>query len=395
MAVPLFRIFAVRPTFCFTQILSESNRVHLLKMSTSEENSETPLIPLKEGRRFIVECLQAVGTPQKHAEAQADLLIEADYRGHFSHGMNRLQMYINDITSKTCDAKAVPKILQETPATAWVDGQNGLGAVVGNFCMDLAIKKAQTVGVGWVCAKESNHYGIAGMYAMQAMRQGLLGMSFTNSSPFMCPTRCKKAALGTNPLSLATPSKNDDNFVLDMATTSVAVGKIEIQRRKEKDAPIPEGWAQDHEGKITTDANVAYDAGLLMPLGGSEVHSGYKGFGLGMLVEIFCGILAGSNYGTNIRKWGNSIDKANLGQCFIAVDPKCFAPGFEDRMSDLMDTIRNCEPVDPSKPVLIAGDPERNHMKFVDSVGGVRYVKNQINTCKQLAEKLCVKPLNS
>lgn len=388
MAVSLFRKFAARSTFSCTQ-----NTVHLLKMSTSKENSETPLIPLREGRRFIIECLQAVGTPQKHAEAQADLLIEADYRGHFSHGMNRLLMYVNDITSNTCDAKAVPKILQETPATAWVDGQNGLGAVVGNFCMDLAIKKAQTIGVGWVCAKGSNHFGIAGMYSMQAMRQGLLGMSFTNSSPFMCPTRCRKAALGTNPMSLATPSKKDDNFVLDMATTAVAVGKIEIQKRK--DAPIPEGWAQDHEGKITTDASVAYDAGLLMPLGGSEEHSGYKGFGLGMLVEIFCGILAGSNYGTNVRKWGNTTDNANLGQCFIAVDPKCFAPGFEDRMSDLMDTIRNFEPVDPSKPVLIAGDPERNHMKFVDSVGGVRYVKNQIDTCKQLAEKLGVKPLTS
>uniref|UniRef100_A0A1Y1NQ32 Malate dehydrogenase n=1 Tax=Photinus pyralis TaxID=7054 RepID=A0A1Y1NQ32_PHOPY len=383
MAISYFRLFAAR-------LLPETIQIRARTMSA--DTPETPIIPLKEARRFIVECLEAVGTPRIHASLQADLLVEADYRGHYSHGMNRLQIYIDDINAKTCDPKAVPKILQETPATAWVDGQNALGAVVGNFCMEVAIKKAKTVGVGWVCAKGSNHYGIAGMYALQAMRQGLLGMSFTNSSPFMCPTRGKQAALGTNPICLAAPAKGDDNFILDMATTAVAVGKIEIQRRKE--ALIPEGWAQDSEGKITTDPDVAYETGLLMPLGGPEINSGYKGFGLGMLVEIFCGILGGANYGSNIRKWGNATEVANLGQCFIAVDPNCFAPGFEDRMSDLMGNIRNCEPADPSIPVLVPGDPERNHMNFVDSVGGVRYVKNQMNTCKQLAEELHVKPLH-
>ncbi|KRT82930.1 hypothetical protein AMK59_4199, partial [Oryctes borbonicus] len=135
---------------------------------------------------------QAVGTQRDHANVMADLLVEADYRGHYSHGMNRLDMYVKDVKSGTCDGKATPKILKETPATAWVDGQNGMGAVVGNFCMDLAIKKAKEVGVGWVAAKGSNHFGIAAMYTMQAIKEGMLGMSFTNTSPFLAPTRSKE-----------------------------------------------------------------------------------------------------------------------------------------------------------------------------------------------------------
>lgn len=156
----------------------------------------------------------------------ADLLIEADYRGHFSHGMNRLEMYINDLQAKTTDGNAVPFILKETPATAWVDGNNALGAVVGNFCMDLAMKKAKETGVGWVAAKGGNHYGIAGWYALKAIEQGLIGMSVTNTSPLMSPTRSKSAALGTNPISVGAPGLNGDSFVLDMATTAVAVGKV-------------------------------------------------------------------------------------------------------------------------------------------------------------------------
>ncbi|KRT82929.1 hypothetical protein AMK59_4198, partial [Oryctes borbonicus] len=163
--------------------------------------------------------------------------------------------------------------------------------------------------------------------------------------------------------------KEGDSFILDMATTAVAVGKLEIARRKGQS--IPEGWAQDKEGQITTDTNNALSAGsCLMPLGGSELNSGYKGYGLACLVEIFCGILAGATYGPNIRKWGNTSRDADLGQCFVAINPQCFAPGFEGRMSDLMNIMRNLKTTDPSKPVLVAGDPEKQHMAAVDKIGG-------------------------
>lgn len=217
-------------------------------------------------------------------------------------------------------------------------------------------------------------------------------MSFTNTSPLMGPTRATKAALGTNPLSLAAPGKNGDSLVLDMATTAVAVGKIEVQRRKGE--PITEGWAQDPQGQSTTDADLAFKTKCLMPLGGPEITSGYKGYGLGLLVETFCGILSGSAFGPNIRRWMEETDRpADLGQCFVAINPQCFAPGFEDRMSSLMDYLRNMQPADPSKPVMVPGDPERNHMKLVEEEGGVRYHENQLKASATQAERLGIIPM--
>lgn len=365
------------------------------RKAAPSQNAQTSQLvtTIDEARRFMIDCFKAAGTPQEHAEIVTDNLLEADYRGHYSHGMNRLEMYIRDIQGGMCDPKATCKVDKETVATALVDGNNGLGAVVGKYCMDLAIKKAKDAGIAMVVAHGSNHYGIAGIYSIQAINQGLLGMSFTNTSPFMAPTRAKQAALGTNPLSLGAPAVNGDSFVLDMATTAVAVGKIELARRK--GVPIPDGWALNNEGQVETDPDAAYKAAKLMPVGGTEINSGYKGYGLGMLVEIFCGILSGSKYGPFVRKWGAHSEVADLGQAFIAINPKAFADGFEERMSDLMSYLRNMEPSDPSKPVLVHGDPERTHMEKVDKDGGFLYVQNQHDTNAKLAEELEVKPMIS
>ncbi|KAL0279211.1 UNVERIFIED_CONTAM: hypothetical protein PYX00_000817 [Menopon gallinae] len=349
------------------------------------------VVSRKEAKRYLMDCLAALKSSEDHAEQLADVLVEADYRGHFSHGLNRIEIYIKDLRAGLCQTKDPPKILKESPATAWVDGVNCLGPVVGNFSMDLAIKKAKECGVGWVAAKGSNHYGIAAWYSMTALKHNLLGMSFTNTSPFLCPTRSKEAALGTNPISLAAPGKNSDSFVLDMATTTVAVGKIEIQKRKKE--PIPEGWALDAEGRPTTDAEVGFETKKLMPLGGTEMNSGYKGYGLAVLVEIFCGMLSGSTYGQNVRSWMSAERIANLGQCFIAINPEMFAPGFEERMSDLMTMLRNLPSVDKSKPVLVHGDPERAHMALVDKEGGIRYHENQLKAAAELAKELNIQPM--
>nr|XP_023023118.1 uncharacterized protein LOC111511334 [Leptinotarsa decemlineata] len=266
---------------CMSVIHSEVQKLSSRTMATQQtKQGDDPIVCLDEARRFMVDCFKAVGCNQNHAEIVAENLLAADYRGHYSHGMNRL---------------------------------------------------------------DSNHFGIAGIYSLQAIERGFLGMSFTNTSPFMVPTRSKEVALGTNPISLGAPGLNGDSFVLDMATTAVAVGKIEIQRRKNE--PIPSGWALNNDGRLETDANIAYDAGKLLPLGGEELNSGYKGYGLGMMVEIFCGILSGSKYGPNIRKWSAFSEIADNGQAFIAIDPNAFASGFEERMSDLMGTLRKMEPV--------------------------------------------------
>ena len=334
-----------------------------------------------------------LGAGDETAENMGKLLLAADYRGHLSHGLNRLEMYIRDVQAKTCDPLAKPTILKESPATAWVDGNNTLGGNVGTFCMNIAIKKAREVGVGWVSCRGSNHNGIAGYYSMMASDQGLLGMAFTNTSPLVASNRGKKGFIGTNPISLAAPGKEDDSFVLDMATSAVAVGKIELQRRKGE--PIPNGWAKDQNGENTTDPTAAMKSPALYPLGGEESSSGYKGMGLGMLVEIFCGILGGSLWGPNVRPWMNTTDIANFGQCYIAIDPNCFAPDFPDRLQDLMNATRSQEPAEANKPVLVAGDPERAHMKRVDSDGGITYNINQITNCQKLAEELGVEPMRA
>lgn len=343
----------------------------------------------------MIDCFVAAETPFEHAKLMSDLLFAADYRGHYSHGMNRLEWYINDLLcKKSVNPHAVPQILSETAATAWVDGCNGLGAVVGRYCMDLAIEKAKTSGVGWVCAKGSNHYGIAGWYSIHAEQQGLIGLSMTNTSPAMCPTRGKGAALGTNPISLAAPALNGDSFVLDMATTTVATGKIEMQMRKNQ--PIPAGWALNSNGDITTDAKAALEANSSLPLGGCEITSGYKGYGLSAMVEILCGVSAGSHFASNVPKWAlnDAPRDANLGQVFIAVDPNCFAPGFRDRMTEMNQTLRDWPRADASKPVLIPGDPERAHMARVDQENAIWYTINQVESCNQLASQLNITPIH-
>nr|CAD7261477.1 unnamed protein product [Timema shepardi] len=381
------------PCVAFSFRLSTGALLPTKRRYSVEMAASSGVVPLSEVKRFIADCMEKVGTSHQYATDLADLLVEADYRGHYSHGLNRLETYMEDVTSGACQPNVQPTVLKETLSTAWVDGNDGLGVVVGNFCMELAMAKARQTGVGWVVAKGSNHYGIAGWYSIKAVQCGLLGMSFTNTSPLMCPTGAKLAALGTNPLTLAAPAQNGDSFVLDMATTAVAVGKIEVQRRKNES--IPENWALGPDGRVTTDVDVAFNTGCLLPLGGTEQSSGYKGYGLGLLVETFCGILGGSLYGPNVRRWmqTSSGDKVNLGQCFIAVDPECFAPGFQGRMSDLLGYLRGMEPSDPEKPVQVPGDPERKHMKSVDEQGGISYHQNQLKASAELAEKLEIRPM--
>lgn len=355
---------------------------------------KTVVTPVEEAKRFMVDCFVAAGANPENATIIAENLLEADHRGHYSHGMNRLENYVRDIQTKKCDPNAICTIEKETVATALVNGNNGFGAVVGKFSMDLAIKKAKDVGVGLVTAHSSNHYGVAVIYALQAINEGLIGLSFSNTSPLMVPTRAKERALGTNPLTIGAPGLDGESFLLDMATTAVAAGKLEIARRQGK--PIPEGWALNEEGQVETNAEIASKTKKMMPLGGTEENCGYKGYGLAILVEVLCGILSGANYGPYIRTWGSATDQiANLGQCFMAIDPSKFADGFQNRMSDLMNFFRNMTPVDPARPVTVHGDIESKHVAKVKKDGGFIYIQDQHNTCDKLAKELHVRQMGS
>ncbi|CAG9795564.1 unnamed protein product, partial [Diatraea saccharalis] len=350
-------------------------------------------VQVEEVRRFIEDCLRSVGAPDSEAKAHAALLLHADVTGHFSHGLNRLVFYINDIETGSTNPSGKPVILQESAATALVDGDNALGSTVGDFCMDIAIKKAKEMGIGLVTVKQSNHFGMAGWWALKAEQQGLIGLAFTNSSPVSVPTRAKKAACGTNPIAMFAPAAGGDSLGVDMATTTVAVGKIEMQVHKEE--PIPEGWALGPDGRSTTDAELALKTQRLLPLGGFEQTSGYKGYALAMLVEVLCSGLSGSLASHQVRSWSmyETSKPANLGQCFIAIDPRFFAPGFEDRMADYLQHLRNLEPVDPSLPVLAPGDKERQHSELTHSCGTITYAHNIIQLYETIADRLGVQPM--
>ncbi|XP_063841979.1 uncharacterized oxidoreductase YjmC-like [Scylla paramamosain] len=370
---------------------------HFIMDFLSEKKQFTPpeglgtKFAVHEVTRFIVDCLMAAGASREVAAAHAEVMVAADVRGHYSHGLQRIDLYVTELRHGVTDGRVTPTIVRESASSALVDGNNGFGSVVGNFCMDLAIEKAWKTGIACVCAKGSNHYGIAGWYSIRAAKQGLIGFSFTNAFPGVLGTRAKKAAFGTNPIAVAAPGKNNDNFELDMATSVVASGKVEVAHLKEESIPL--GWLMDENGKLTSDPSGITGDAILMPLGGTEEHSGYKGTGLGMMVEILCGILSGGDYAHNIRDWKTFNRPANLSHCFIAINPALYAPGFEDRMSDLMDSCRSMEPADPSKPVLVAGDPERAHSKVVMDEGGITYHPNQAKQCWQTAKLLSVAPM--
>ncbi|KAI3411847.1 hypothetical protein GPALN_001910 [Globodera pallida] len=353
----------------------------------SQQQPTDFVAPVEQVRSFVVRCMQTVGTSASHAAQLADLLLDADIVGHYSHGLNRLCIYIEDVAAGV-KGDGEPKVLKQKGATAWVDGCDLLGAVVGNFCTELAIKLAKQHGVGWVVCKRSNHYGICQHYAKKIANAGLLGLSFTNTSPIIFPTRSAQIGLGTNPISCCANSrKPGDGFNLDMAASTVALGKIEIAKVNGKPA-IPPAWGADSKGRPSTDPLVVLDGGGLMPLGGvSEEGGAHKGTGLAMMGELFCGLLGGASFGKNVRSWREVQKSANLGQCFVAIDPECFAPGFVDHLQQFLDETRGLDPLDPAKPVLVPGDPERINTDRSTKADGVIYAEGQIRELEALAKK--------
>ncbi|KAL0869640.1 hypothetical protein ABMA27_005892 [Loxostege sticticalis] len=353
-------------------------------------DTSEPEVRVEEVQRFMEDALRAVGTPDSEARAHASLLVHADLTGHFSHGLNRLVIYTNRIKTGTTNPTAKPVVLKEAAATAWVDGSDGLGATVGHFCMDMAIRKAKECGIGLVSAKGCNHFGMAGYWARIAEQQGLIGLAFTNSPPVMVPTGARETAMGTNPIALFAPASNGDSLGVDMACTAAALGKIEVQVHKKE--PIPEGWACGPDGKPTTDAQLALDTAMLMPLEGIDQTCGYKGYALAAAVEVLCSGLSGSNMSHQLRsrRPGSPPD---LGQCFMAIDPEKFAPGFGNRIAAALQYWRNMEPVEPSQPVVAPGDKERTSMEQTKRRGTISYARNMLDLYAGLAEQLGVKPM--
>jgi len=341
--------------------------------------------------RWSVTCLEIAGASTDHAESQAKLLMAADRRGHFSHGFNRLGVYVRDIQSGACFPNARPTVVRETSAAAFVDGNAGLGAVIGQFSMELAIEKARETGVGWVTAKNSNHFGIAGHYTDMAEKQGLVGLACTNGTPWVAATRSRgQRVLSTNPIAFSAPGKTS-GMCLDMATSAVAAGKIEVAAvRGEK---IPTGWAVNGEGRNTNDPRVALKEGAGLPLGGAEETGGYKGFGLALMVEVLCGVMTGGTWGPGVRAWGATDGEVGgLSHCFLALDPSVCGPGFPGRLDKVLDTVRHLEAQEEGLPVLAPGDKEQEAEEGVARRGGIVYSRAQYQRFQRLSKELGLSP---
>lgn len=320
-------------------------------------------------RKFTTAIFRQIGCSETYAKQAADVLINADLRGVDSHGVARLSGYIRLHEKNRLNTTPTIKTTHETPSTAVVDGDLGLGLVVGPEAMRIAIKKAKEVGTGWVSVKNSNHYGIAGYHAMMALEEDCIGISMTNASPLVSPTFSKERLLGTNPIAVAIPTQNEPPFVLDMATTTVANGKLEVLQRMGKDAP--EGWLQNEAGETVTDASGLKKGGAMRPLGGSRAHGSHKGYGLGAVVDIFSAVLSGANYGPWVPPFVAFIDPVanpvgeGLGHFFGAMRIDAFrkADEFKEHMDNWITRFRNSETVAGEETVLIPGDPERTLTK--------------------------------
>ncbi|HXG03498.1 MAG TPA: Ldh family oxidoreductase [Candidatus Binatia bacterium] len=323
--------------------------------------SDTPvLVSHPQLHAFLVAVLRAMKMPPEPAEQTAALMVRTDLRGVDSHGVDMLPRYHELWREGYLALDAEPVVVRDDLATALMDGGRGLGHWVSTLAMRRAIDKARTYGIGIVTVRNSGHYGAAANYAMMALEHDLIGLSTTNS-PYvaMVPTFGRTAKLSTNPIAFAAPAGRHAPFVLDMATTTVAIGKIRLATRWNR--PIPEGWALDDRGRPVTDPFEALRHRRLSPLGGARETGGHKGYGLGVMVDILSGILPGAVYGDLFVRSDMAERRVqNVGHCFAALDPARFRPleEFKRDMDDLFDALKAGPPAEGHTRVYVAGEPE-------------------------------------
>ena len=310
--------------------------------------------------RFCMDAFQAFGFSEEEATIIQDNLLTADLYGIESHGMQRMVRYHKGIENGMIDPKAVPEIVFETPVTAVIDAHEGMGQLVGHKAMILAIEKAKQSGIGIVSLRNSNHYGIAGYYANMACKEGLMGFSCTNSEAIMVPTYGRLAMLGSNPIACAFPA-DPYNFFFDASTTVVTRGKLEIYNKLEK--PLPEGWALDKDGHPSTDAPdvlgniVKKNGGGIMPLGGSTEQLGsHKGYGYGMICEIFSSILSMGDTSNYCMTGG----KGRICHGFAAVNPAFFGDPAEIKahFSTYLQELRDAPKAEGQERIYTHGEKE-------------------------------------
>lgn len=325
---------------------------------------DTRTFSIETLRTFSTRVFRHFGVPEDDARQAADVLSTADLRNIESHGVARLHTYFDMLSLGRINPKPQIRIVRETATTATVDGDNGLGLVVGPRANRIAMEKALACGSGWVSVCNTNHFGIAGYYVLESVKRDLIGWAMTNSTKLVAPLWGIERMLGTNPIAIAFPGKEEPPVVIDMATCAAAYGKIEMARRRGES--IPAGWAIDKEGNVTTDPNAMVEGGALLPLGSDRERGGHKGYCLAVMVDVLSCILSGANWGPFAPPFAlrqeipkRSVGKG-IGHFFGAIRIEGFIDPdeFKSQIDDYVRVLRATKPAPGTQGPLIPGDPE-------------------------------------
>jgi LDH2 family malate/lactate/ureidoglycolate dehydrogenase len=351
------------------------------------------VLDVKFLRTFTEKVFLRLGIPDEHARIAADVLIEADLRGFDSHGLARLFHCFNRIKKGLIETKPKIEIEWLSPTTGLCDGKNGVGMVVAWYAMKACLSRAEEFGSAFLTVCRSNHFGIAGYFSSMALPFDMIGIAMSNASPRVVPTGSTKGVLGTNPMSIAIPNKENTPFVLDMSTSAVSSGKIDVAMRK--GAEIPDGWVYPSRQPFLDSEGVVPMSVLQYPLGGREKTSGYKGYGLALMVDILSGVLSGANSGSRLSSAKKNDTKANIGHFFGAMQIKGFQPTekFSDNLHLLIQDIRSSPTEAQVEKIFIPGEPEMNK-KQERQKEGVPLLPQVLEKLKQIAFELDIDFLN-
>lgn len=312
---------------------------------------------------FCRRVFEAHGLSSDDAQAAAEVLVAADARGIPSHGVGRLWRYVNGLTSGQMIPGAELEVIRETPGSVVFNAHGGMGAPSSVRAMKHIIGLAKNNGSAFGCIRDSNHFGIAGYYAMMALEEDMLGIAMTNTAALGVPTNGRQVMYGTNPLAFAAPALREKAFVLDMSTTVVSRGKIEVYEKQDK--TLPEGWAVDKTGRPGTDPHSILEdmfyrvGGGILGLGGAgELHGGYKGYGLAVMVDILCSVLCGAPFGTDLSD--TETTSARVSHFFGAIKIEGFRDpaDFRADMDVMLERLRQCPTAEGEERVYFAGQKE-------------------------------------
>ncbi len=347
--------------------------------------------PAEQLEEFTARVFQHFGVPERDALVAAEILGLADLRGIDSHGVARLGSYVGLLKDGRINTRPDIRIVRETPSTATVDGDNGLGLVIGPRANEIAMEKAEKVGTGWVAVRHSHHYGIAGYYVLEALKRDQIGWAMTNTSRIVAPLFGADRMLGTNPIAIAFPGLEEPPVVIDMATTAAAYGKVEMAIRK--GIQIPEGWAIGPDGRGTTNPNEVANGGALLPLGSTRELGGHKGYCLAAMVDLLSGPLGGANWGPFTPAFTVSHGEPErqvgigLGHFFGAMQIEAFidADEFKRQVDDWIRTMRNSRPAPDTDGPVIPGLPE-HEAEQLHRQGGIPLIPAVVNELRAIAK---------